>query len=293
MSRPLSLSGLRVFEAAARLESFALAANELGVSPAAVSRAIRRLEHELGFDLFYRSHRSVSLTDAGGRYAQQVTEGFRHFTPTRFLFAPQRASVSLDVEATFLRQWLIPRLGDADFRELGISPQFRAHHDVPRVIAADTDLAIVWCHADYSGFKRKRLVSPTTVLVAAPSCGVTELKDAAEAGLIHEGNEHWWRLVYDEAGLPYPEGARSITVNRCDIPIHAAAMGLGVAVGDDVIAEQELKTGAVIPVDGPRFDGQDYYLMVRIGASVPARNFADWLVAKAKEFQARAGQVAP
>lgn len=288
MERPTSFSGLRAFEAASRLESFARAAAELGVSPAAVSRAIRRLEEELGFDLFHRSHRAVSLTDAGARYAQQVTEGFRHFAPPRSLPAPQRARVTIDVEATFLRQWIIPRLQGQTFQALGISPQFRAHHDAPRVVAADADIAIVWGQADYSGFKRIRLVSPTTVLVASPSLGVTELKDAADAGLIHEASEHWWRLVYDEAALPYPEDARSITVNRCDIPIYAATLGLGVAVGDNVIAEQELTSGALVPVDGPSFDGQDYYLMVRRGASVPARNLANWLVLQARNCHSSA-----
>ncbi|MEO1679255.1 MAG: LysR family transcriptional regulator [Pseudomonadota bacterium] len=271
------MSSLRAFEAAARFGSFTDAASELGVTPAAISRSIRRLEEELGFDLFHRSHRAVSLTDDGARYAQQVTQGFRHFAPKSAYAAGQRATLTVEIEATFLRQWLMTRLNDEALHALGLSLRFQVHHDPPRVLPASSDLAIVWGYANYSGFRRKRLVSPRTVLVASPHLGVTELSQVAEAGLIHEADEHWWRLVYEEAGLPYPETARSLTLNRCDLPIAAARLGLGVAVGDDIIAESELSSGALVQVAGPQFDGQDYFLLTRTGASAPARNFAKWL----------------
>lgn len=70
-----NLTALRAFEAAARQQSFTKAAHALSVTPAAISRAIRRLEDDLGFDLFDRSHRAVSLTEAGARYAQMRCKG--------------------------------------------------------------------------------------------------------------------------------------------------------------------------------------------------------------------------
>ncbi|MEM9757346.1 MAG: LysR family transcriptional regulator [Pseudomonadota bacterium] len=281
-----NLTALRAFEAAARLESFVGAAHELGVTPAAVSRAIARLEHDIGFALFHRAHRSVSLTPAGRHYAQSTAEAFRHLSVTPVHDPTQHPHLTLDVEATFLRQWLLPRLRDDTFVDLDLTLTIRPHDDPPRVIPSGADLAVVWGFADYTGFKRTRLVSPRTILVAAPSLAVTRLAEVARAGLIHEANDHWWRLIYQEAASPYPEHARTLTLGRCDLPIEAARLGLGVAVADDVIAEQELRSGALTPVDGPRLDGQDYFMMTRKTPSVPARRMASWLMGQAAEFAA-------
>ncbi|MEC3863470.1 hypothetical protein VK792_19500 [Mesobacterium sp. TK19101] len=110
----------------------------------------------------------------------------------------------------------------------------------------------MWGYADYNGFKRTRLVSPRMILVAAPALNVSMLSGAADHVLIHEANDHWWRLVYQEAKQQYPEDADALTLTRCDLPIEAARLGLGIAVADDVIAEQELRAGTLRPVQGPR-----------------------------------------
>lgn len=279
-----NLSGLRAFEAAARSESFVDAAHELGVTPAAISRAVRRLEEELGIDLFHRAHRSVSLTDTGARYAQSVTEGFRQFSAHDAVARSNRPTVTLEVEGTFARQWLLPRLGKQAFADLEMTLTVRVHNDPPRLIPASADLAIVWGFADYNGFKRSRLVAPKTILVASPGLGVSTLDEVAAKGLIHEASDHWWRLIYQEAKLPFPEDAQSLTLSRCDLPIEAATLGLGVSVADDVIAEKELRSGTLKPIEGPRLDSQDYFLLSRKSASVPARACAAWLMEEAKSF---------
>lgn len=286
-----NLTALRAFEAAARSESFAEAASELSVTPAAISRAVRRLEDDLGFALFHRSHRAVSLTDAGARYAQRVTEGFSRLATEIPDATSSRSRLTIDVEATFLRQWLLPRFNAISFKTLELSLNIRTHHDPPRVIPATADLAIVWGFADYSGFKRKRLVSPKTILVAAPELHVSRLAEVEGKGLIHEANDHWWKLIYAEADMLYPEDAPELTLNRCDLPVEAARLALGTAVADDVIAENELRTGTLVQVEGPRLDSQDYYLMSRPNSSVPAREFATWLTDQAKEFSEWQAQI--
>lgn len=283
MSVP-NLTALRAFEAAARLGSFKAAASELHVTPAAVSRSVSRLEEELGLTLFDRMHRAVSLTEAGARYAQRVSEGLRHLAKQQTGRTEERRTLVLTVEATFLRQWVLPRLRTTSFEKLGIALTIHHHHDPPRAIPSHADLAIVWGYANYAGFKRTRLVSPKTVLVVAPELGVTDLAHVAGAGLIHETNDDWWRLIYAEAGLDYPEAAPELTLSRCDLPIEAARLGLGAAVGDDVIAEQELRSGALVPVAGPHLDTQNYYLLTRANPTAPCKALSNWLLDQASSF---------
>ncbi|MEM9095585.1 MAG: LysR family transcriptional regulator [Pseudomonadota bacterium] len=281
-----NLTALRAFEAAARLGSFKAAADELHLTPAAISRSVARLEEELGVSLFDRMHRAVSLTTVGAQYAQRVSDGFRCLATEEAETSARQPRVVLTVEATFLRQWLLPRLRDPSFKELGVSLTVRAHHDPPRTIPSQAELAIVWGYANYSGLKRIRLVSPKTILVAAAELGVTELSQASRSGLIHESNDHWWRLVYAEAGLDYPDAAPGLTLTRCDLPIEAARLGLGTAVGDDVIAEQELRSGTLVPVRGPRLETQDYFLLTRRTPTGPGKAFTQWLLKEAERFGA-------
>lgn len=112
INRPLSLGGLRCFEAAARLESFTQAANSLNLTHGAVSRAVRALEDELGVALFERRHRRVHLTDGGKMLLQasQQAFGILEHTAQTLRQQAQDAPLVLSCEPTLLMRWLIPRL---------------------------------------------------------------------------------------------------------------------------------------------------------------------------------------
>ena len=136
------------------------------------------------------------------------------------------------------------------------------------------------------GLQAHALGIPQDDLVVAPELGVADVSQAAQKGLVHESNDNWWRLVYAEAGLDYPEEVRELTLSRCDLPIEAARLGLGTAVGDDVIAEQELRSGALVPVAGPRLDTQDYFLLTRRAPTAPSKAVTTWLLDQAESFAA-------
>ncbi|WP_370682179.1 LysR family transcriptional regulator [Comamonas sp. GB3 AK4-5] len=115
-----SLQALRCFEAAARLEHFGRAADELHLTHGAVSRAVRLLEEELGVALFERRSRRVFLTDAGRKLARAVGEGFglmRQAVGELRSSARQTRRWVLSCEPTLLMRWLIPRW-----------PEFQARH---------------------------------------------------------------------------------------------------------------------------------------------------------------------
>lgn len=119
-----SLSALATFEAAARHGSFTRAAAELGVTQAAVSRQIRRLEEELSTPLFVRSHRRVELTAPGQLLSTVMTEAFGRMAQTLDAIRHPAADDTVTVGATlaFSHFWLVPRL-----------PAFRAAHPKVRL----------------------------------------------------------------------------------------------------------------------------------------------------------------
>src|SRR5687767_13964178 len=106
------LSAIRAFEAAARLQSFTRAANELHMTQAAVSYQIKQLEQRLGLILFQRLPRQVVLTAAGQRLAPSVLDAFKTLQ-TAFAQALERAESELAITSlpTIASNWLVPRLG--------------------------------------------------------------------------------------------------------------------------------------------------------------------------------------
>lgn len=111
MSRLPSLNALRAFEATSRLLSAKKAAEELNVTPAAISHQIKLLESELGIILFKRLNRQLLLTEAGQRYAQFLQAIFKQLSDeTQKLTRQVQSTLTLSVEPAFAIYWLIPRL---------------------------------------------------------------------------------------------------------------------------------------------------------------------------------------
>ncbi|MEO1193161.1 MAG: LysR family transcriptional regulator [Pseudomonadota bacterium] len=280
-----NLHALRAFEAAARHESFQKAAEELGLTPSAVSRHLRALEADLGYPLFERLHRAVVLTEEGARYAAQVTAAFE--TLSLRPHTPARKRVVVDIDGDLLRQWLLPRLIPSVRESLDVDIQFRARSDRPRLLPGDTDLAIVWGALDYEGFTSRILLKPRVFAVAAPSFGLDRLSDMAGQTLLHDRNETWWRRLFEAADLPYPASTPTLTFDRCDLPIEAARLELGVAVGDDVIAEPDLKSGALTRLAGPVLESRNFHLLTRRRITAAVCHIADWIMEEAESFRRR------
>ena len=250
---------------------------------------MRTLEADLGYPLFERLNRAVAPTEDGACYAARVTAAFEGLIvrpATR-----SRARVVIDVDADLLRLWLLPRLTPDVLGALDIDAIFRARADRPRILPADTDVAIVWGTLDYEGFAARTLLRPQVFAVAAPSLGLGTLADVARARLLHDRDAGWWRALHEAAGLPYLEDAASLTFDRCDLPIEAARLGLGVAVGDDVIAEAYLRAGLLVRLDGASLETRAYHLLIRRRRrSGAAKRLAEWIAAEAETFGPKQAQ---
>lgn len=267
------LGGLRCFEAAARLESFTRAAEELHLTHGAVSRAVRALEDDLGTPLFERRSRRVFLTAAGARLRDATAEAFAIIqAATRDL--RRRAATSplvLSCEPTLLMRWLIPRLPAFEAAHPGVALHLAAGGGPVPFSRDAIDLAIR--RDDFAfpdGVAASRImeeqVGPvcTPAIAAALRAGVglpDALARAPGLTLLHtrtrpDAWERWASL----SGVK-PGRGREQTFEHFYFSLQAAAAGLGVAIGPFALVQQEIEAGTLVAPFGFVPDGSAYHLL--------------------------------
>jgi LysR family glycine cleavage system transcriptional activator len=268
------LTALRAFEAAARHKSFKLAANELNVTPSAVSHAVAALEDVLGIKLFHRRVRRLLLTDAGGAYLMPLSRAFDAISAaTREISARYRADVvTVASIPTFARVWLIPRLKSFLAAHPDVDLRVRAAIDFAEMVAEDVDAAIVYGRGGWPGFAVERLVEERVVPLCSPAVrdGMPPLRTTADLKghtLIHtETKLVTWAMWLEQAGVEDVDAHRGPRFNRADLALEAASAGLGVALDNPMFAKSHLARGSlVVPFNGS-IEMQDvggYYIVCR------------------------------
>ena len=143
--RTPSLKAIKTFQIAAKHSSFAVAADELCITPSAVSHQIKTLETQLGLPLFSRAARALALTDAGARYLEQIDDLFMRLEAvTEQLRARYgRNSVRLHVPAYFASEMLLPRLSEFAKLHDGIDLRIETQGVHGRTHAAEADISVV------------------------------------------------------------------------------------------------------------------------------------------------------
>lgn len=294
-----NLNAIRAFDAAARHGSFAQAAEELGVSHAAVSRHVRNLEAELGVALFERHARHVALTGEGSMFARTAAESLSNLEvgTGRLRRGGGRGTVVLDVESDLATRWLMPLLTDAALDALGVNLDIRVRPDPPRIVLGDADLALTWGPASCTGFKAAPFLRTQAFPVAAPALLAAAEPDPfsvfTSRRLIHERGLYWWRRYFDAMDLRFDEAAGHLFFNRSHLCIDAAMRGLGLTIGDDVICRDHLASGALVRLPGPILPSRDqYYLLLpdTTALSQPVRKVVAWLRDAAGSAATAAGQ---
>ncbi|TWI48988.1 transcriptional regulator, LysR family [Pseudomonas duriflava] len=265
-----SLIALRCFEAAARLENFSRAADELHLTPGAVSRAVRLLEDELGVALFDRRSRRVYLNDAGRTLAQAVGSGLdlmREAVSDLRANARQGRRWVLSCEPTLLMRWLIPRW--SAFQTL--HPEVDVHLVAgggPFSFVNGIDLAI---RRDDFPWPASYHVEPLFAEKVGPVCRAdkaaewfTQRKSGtvlkATAPCLHTRSRlSAWQEWASAVGKPAPETAGQ-TFEHFYFSLQAAVAGLGVAIGPWHLVRDDLDTGVLSAPLGFVEDGSYYCL---------------------------------
>jgi DNA-binding transcriptional LysR family regulator len=283
---PLHL--LAAFEACARHASFARAADELGITPSAVSHRIRDLEESFGEALFVRRGRRVELTIAGARYLADVRDALERLARLARpkLGDRRRERLRIASPPTFARQLLAPRLAAFGRAHPAIDLELSLSIPFSDVKASDSDVEIRFGDGRFSGVKAEKLFDETLFPVAsaayartlAPGGGITP-RDIASATLLRNPRDAW-RDWFAAAGLDVPEPRDGPLFNDLGLLVEAAAQGQGVALARSRLAHAWLESRAVVrlsPIESASLNA--YYVVVtEASAGRPAvRAFVDWI----------------
>ena len=243
---------LSAFEAAARHGSFALAAEELCITPSALSHRIRLLEEFVGERLFLRDGRNVGLSEFGRRYLDVVRQALRTLTdfpmPRRAASAQQR--VKITVPPTFARYLLVPHL--ASFTRLHPEIAVEIYLSVPLydLALAESDVDVRFGPGKYPNLQCQKLFSEPTFAVASPDYlrqigPISAPADLANATLIRSALEPW-QPWFEAAGLDWPEPSTGVRVDDLGLLLEMVKHGHGVGLTREHFARDMIAAGEVV-----------------------------------------------
>lgn len=281
---------LRAFEAAARLQSFTLAAHELHLTPSAISHQVRELEEVFGKPLFRRSHRRVDLTPEGHRLLESLTRVLDALEAccAEVSLAPSGQVLSVYCAPSFAAKWLGPRLSDFMGKHPGISIRLTSGAEpMDLTRAREVDVAISYGRAhERPGVE----VVPLGMELIAPMCSPS-LKDESrswkdvigELTLIDSQlSQVTWSDWFNLNKLQLPQRPRQ-SFDRGALSISAAADGLGVALETTRFAERELARGDLVVAGGTEFQTitrENHFFSQRTNERQveKVKKFKDWLL---------------
>jgi len=279
------LPALRAFEAAARRCSFKDAAEELAVTPTAISYQIKRLEQEMGAALFERRVRQVSLTPAGAALHRAATHALDQIESEWTRLRHGRSTVVLLIGPMAAGRWLVPRMTELwkEHPEIDL----RLHHSARtyNLEAAEADLAIAYGDGNWPHYVVEPLISVNATPVMAPSlaeglAAVTHPDDLLRFPLVHERDRQDWDRWIETHCSPGSRAPNNVVIEDANVALHAAINGQGVALGIIQFIHDDLAAGRLVrPIDTTMRTQRAYYLLTRPNQPMtPAvRNVYDWL----------------
>lgn len=283
---------LSAFEAAARFSSFAIAAEELCITPSALSHRIRLLEEHVGERLFIRDGRSVSLSEFGRRYLDVVRAVLRTLSefplPGRSLVTQLR--VKITVPPTFARYLLTPRLSSFTERHPDIAVEIFLSVPLYDLSLSESDVEVRFGAGKYPNLITEKLFDEPAFAVASPAYlekigGLKEPADLKRALLLRSALEPWspW---FNQAGLDWPEPSSGLRVDDLGLLLEAVKYGHGVGLTRQHFAQTMLEKGEVVRLFDVRLASPPHaYYMVH---EIQARDrpevvlLIDWLLATFK-----------
>ena len=253
------LNALRAFEAAARHLSLTRAAEELHVTPAAVSHQVKGLESYLGVKLFRRANRSLLLTDAGQACLPGLHEGFDRLAEAMEAVRARDESgpFTVSVPPSFGAKWLVTRLDRFTQKHPGYDVRLDASMRLVDLMREGVDIAVRYGAGRYEGMRVDRLMDEVAIPVCSPRLlhGDKPLRvpeDLCQHTLLHHTAPYQddsypdWRMWLQAAGVTSCDLARGPTFSMASMAVQAAIDGQGVALVGDVLVADDIAAGRLV-----------------------------------------------
>jgi len=263
MRRLPPLNALRAFEAAARHLSFTKAAEELNVTPGAISQQVKALEEFVGAPVFRRHKRALLLTDEAQASLPILREAFDKLAEAAgaLAHADRGGRLTVSVAPSFAAKWLVPRIDEFHAERPELEVWISADMDVVDFSKDDVDLAIRYGGGNYPHLRVERLLSEKVIPVCSPALliGDNPLKtpqDLTHHTLLHDGSPDndescpTWPMWLKAAGVEGVDASRGPRFNQSSLVIEAAVAGKGVALAKSQLAVADLEAARLaIPFD--------------------------------------------
>jgi len=291
-----SLNALRAFEASARHRSFSRAAEELHVTPAAISHQIKGLEEFLGAGLFRRARGTLMLTEAGQRLLPGVRRGFECFRDAMENFGVYDKTGPLNVTMTpsIAAKWLIPRLEHFNREHPEIDIRITTTLEMIDFEREGVEIGIRYGRGDYPGLVTELLLSSEVSPVCSPLLlrGKRRLdrpEDLRHFTLLHDESPLHddthpnWTMWLRAAGVTDIDVSHGLHFDSASSSLSAAVEGVGVALGRSALVDKDIAAGRLVRPFDLRLASDFGYYVVYPEKSLKRPKvaaFRDWLFAE-------------
>jgi LysR family glycine cleavage system transcriptional activator len=295
------LNALRAFEAAARHLNFSRAADELSVTPGAVSQQIQNLEDYIGVALFKRTPKGLLLTDPAQIALPALREAFDRLVEAASMLtaAVDGRRLTVTVAPSFAAKWLVPRLGRFEALHPQVDVWISAGMELTDFNSGEVDLAIRYGSGRYPGLEVTRLMQETVIAVTSPELlerqPLKDLSGLSDHVLLHDGSPDAdescpdWTMWLAARGVRGVDGSRGPRFNQSSLVIEAAIGGRGVALAKRALAQADLDAGRLVaPFQIATAVDFAYYLVhpKAKGRLPQVKAFTAWLNAEAEAHEA-------
>jgi LysR family glycine cleavage system transcriptional activator len=269
--RTPSLKAIKTFQIAAKHSSFSVAADELCITPSAVSHQIKTLETQLGLPLFSRGARALALTDAGARYLEQIDDLFMRLDAVTEQLRARfgRSSVRLHVPAYFASEMLLPRLSEFSKLHDGIDLRIDTSGGHGRQHVAEADISVVVGTGPWNGLVAHPLFAQTMVPACSPELlaerPVQRYEDLnAHTLLVHEARRDDWDRWATAVGIKELRPAQIVRIDSMSAATRAAEKKIGIALLPAELSRRKFTQGRLVRVfDDELVTQENYTLLVR------------------------------
>jgi LysR family glycine cleavage system transcriptional activator len=296
------LKAVRYFEAAARHLSFSKAAEELNVTHSAISHQIKALEEWVGQPLFDRTGRALRLTEGGRQFLPPVRSAFQQLADAAQDLRQlcHGGPLTVSVLPSLASKWLVPRLFDFRANHPEIEVRISATERVEQIGQGGIDIAIrygrgKWPNVDSELLLKDDLFPIVSPLLLSGDAQLKEPRDLANFTLLSDttwqaAQFDFWQQWLEHAGVTGLElKGGGFSFNYSNLLIQAAVDGLGVALGNTMLASDDLRAGRLVkPFDiSVPLDTGYYVVYVRDALKRPKiRAFRDWVMDQVAPFRA-------